>query len=119
MALNCEGVDINKYRCAKCGRVPQKANDLFTGCSCGHRLFRLQLNANNTPQQSNHMKNNSKQKDMGFLTIREEKVGIYQINVDKLMQKGKKEEDSPVVAGNDGVYSIRLEKLNKKTHIQR
>jgi predicted nucleic acid-binding Zn-ribbon protein len=52
--------------------------------------------------------------DMEFLTIRERKIGIYDINVDKLLKREPKKEKSPVVAGNNGVYSIRLSSSPKK-----
>ncbi len=119
MTLHTGEVNLEKYRCAKCGRIPEKANDLFTGCTCGHRLFRLQLTPNIAQRHSNTVKQSNTQEDMGFLTIREKQIGIYQINVNKLMQHDEEEEESPVVAGNNGVYSIRLENLSRKTPIRR
>jgi predicted nucleic acid-binding Zn-ribbon protein len=56
---------------------------------------------------------------MGFLTIREKRVGIYDINVEKLLQPEMYEEESPVIAGNNGIYSIRLDSRGKKTDTQR
>ena len=112
-------VNLEKYRCAKCGRIPEKANDLFTGCACGHRLFRLQTSPRTAPRHSKSAKQSNIQEDMGFLTIKEKQIGIYQINVNKLMEHDEKEEESPVVVGNNGIYSIRLEKLNRKTPIRR
>lgn len=119
MTLHRGEVNLGKYRCAKCGRIPEKANNLFTGCACGHRLFRLQLSPSTAPRHSNTVKQSNTQDDMGFLTIREKQIGIYQINVNKLMEHDEKEEESPVVVGNNGIYSIRLEKLNRKTPIRR
>ncbi len=50
---------------------------------------------------------------MGFLTIRERKIGIYDINVKKLLDIEPKKE-STVVAGNNGVYSIRIQPPKRK-----
>ena len=118
MTLDSGDINLERYRCAKCGTTPRHAQELFTGCTCGHRLFRIHLQPK-TPQKSLESERQSKSKgDLGFLTIREEQIGIYEINVNKLMQASP-EEESPVIAGNEGVYSIRLEKLNKKATINR
>ena len=118
MNLDSGDVNLERYRCAKCGTTPRHAQELFTGCTCGHRLFRLQLRPKTAQKPLENEKQTKPKKDLGFLTIREEKIGIYEINVDKLMQANT-EEESPVVAGNNGVYSIRLEKLKKKAPINR
>jgi predicted nucleic acid-binding Zn-ribbon protein len=118
MNLDSRDVNLERYRCAKCGITPKQAQELFTGCNCGHRLFRLHLHPNTPQKPLKNEKQPKSKRDLGFLTIREEQIGIYEINVDKLMQSHT-EEESPVVAGNNGVYSIRLEKLNKKAPINR
>ena len=118
MTLTSGEVNLTRYRCAKCDRTPEKANELFTGCTCGHRLFRLRLQ----PQSSSNLSVTSdktiySKEDMEFLTIRERQIGIYDINVDELLKQKPKKEKTPVIAGNNGVYSIRLtsDSKNKST----
>ncbi|MHA1948182.1 MAG: hypothetical protein ACXAC6_06365 [Candidatus Hodarchaeales archaeon] len=111
-------VNLDRYRCAKCSRKPSDANEILKGCTCGHRLFRLQLNSHSSESKkklSHITKREMNRQDMGFLTIRERQVGIYDINVEKLLQPEMEEEESPVIAGNNGIYSIRLDSRRKKT----
>ncbi len=115
MALTSGEVNLSRYRCAKCDRTPEKANELFTGCTCGHRLFRLRMQ----PQTNKNVsvtadKTIYSKEDMEFLTIRERQIGIYDINVDNLLKRKSKKEKSPVIAGNNGVYSIRLDSSKNK-----
>jgi predicted nucleic acid-binding Zn-ribbon protein len=115
MAITSGEVNLSRYRCAKCARTPEKANELFTGCSCGHRLFRLRLHppaSKRAPVPSD--KSTYSKEDMEFLTIRERKIGIYDINVDELLKREPQKKKSPVIAGNNGVYSIRLDSTSKK-----
>ena len=113
LVLRSGEVNLDRYRCAKCNRKPICENEILKGCTCGHRLFRLHLNKskidNSIPQ------NGGTPKDMEFLTVRERRVGIYDINVEKLLQPEVDEEESPVIAGNNGIYSIRLDSRGKKT----
>ncbi len=115
MSLTSGEVNLTRYRCAKCDRTPEKANELFTGCTCGHRLFRLRMQPE-TPKVSSLTPDKTlySKEDMEFLTIRERQIGIYDINVDTLLKRKTKKEKSPVVAGNNGVYSIRLDSSTKK-----
>ena len=117
--LSSGEVNLDRYRCAKCNRKPSNAEDILKGCTCGHRLFRLHLNKNSEEKQTKYSPSiKPRQTDMGFLTIRERKIGIYDINVEKLMQHETNEEESPVIAGNNGIYSIRLDSRGKKTSSQ-
>lgn len=110
-------VNLDRYRCAKCNRKPSNANEILKGCTCGHRLFRLHLNNSTSENKNNYIPTQQRKtpKDMGFLTIRERRVGIYDINVEKLLQPEIDEQESPVIAGNNGIYSIRLDSRGKKT----
>ncbi|MHA1993841.1 MAG: hypothetical protein ACW97Z_04830 [Candidatus Hodarchaeales archaeon] len=115
MALTSGEVNLSRYRCAKCDRTPEKANELFTGCSCGHRLFRLRLQPSTSKRASIPPdKTTYTKEDMEFLTIRERQIGIYDINVDKLLKREPQKKKSPVIAGNNGVYSIRLDSTSKE-----
>jgi predicted nucleic acid-binding Zn-ribbon protein len=118
LVLSNGEVNLDRYRCAKCSRKPSNAIEILKGCTCGHRLFRLQLNNNSSvsKEKLSHKTNREmNRQDMGFLTIRERQVGIYDINVEKLLQPEMEEEESPVIAGNNGIYSIRLDSHRKKT----
>ena len=114
MALTSGEVNLTRYRCAKCDRTPEKANELFTGCECGHRLFRLRLQPKATQPVSFTPEKTGRPEDMEFLTIREKQIGIYDINVDKLLKCEPQKKKTPVIAGNNGVYSIRLNSSIKK-----
>jgi predicted nucleic acid-binding Zn-ribbon protein len=113
VTFSSRDISLSKYQCAKCGRNPQKAEEVFQGCSCGHRLFRIV----SRDQRVNHYKQNrpnSTIQDTEFLSVRERSVGIYDINVDKLLGNGNEKQDSLVVAGNDGIYSIQFQSQIKK-----
>jgi predicted nucleic acid-binding Zn-ribbon protein len=113
LVLRTGEVNLDRYRCAKCNRKPIDANEILQGCTCGYRLFRLHLNK--AKNDASPPQNRGTPKDMGFLTVRERRIGIYDINVEKLLQPEVEEGDSPVIAGNDGIYSIRLDSRGKKT----
>jgi predicted nucleic acid-binding Zn-ribbon protein len=114
LVLSNGEVNLDRYRCAKCSRKPSNAIEILKGCTCGHRLFRLQLN-NNSSVIKEKISHSKKLEKHNFLTIRERQVGIYDINVEKLLQPEMEEEESPVIAGNNGIYSIRLDSHRKKT----
>lgn len=120
LLLRSGEVNLDRYRCAKCNRKPAGAEEILKGCTCGHRLFRLQLNKSSVENKSIYKRSMKQEKpeDMDFLTIRERRIGIYDINVEKLMQPEMEEEESPVIAGNNGIYSIRLDSRGKKTTSQ-
>ena len=121
LVLNSGDVNLDRYRCAKCNRKPSHASEILKGCICGHRLFRLHLNNSISENKNKFVPSQRREtpNDMGFLTIREKRVGIYDINVEKLLQPEKYEEESPVIAGNNGIYSIRLDSRGKKTTTRR
>jgi len=121
LVLNTGDVNLDRYRCAKCNRKPFHANEILKGCICGHRLFRLHLNSSISENKNKLIPSQQREtpNDMGFLTIREKRVGIYDINVEKLLKPELDEEESPVIAGNDGIYSIRFDSRGKKTTNQR
>ena len=114
MSFANDEIDLKKYQCAQCNRNPENPIELFRGCTCGHRLFRIISNNKQqfSPNKNDKMSNCMNKED--FLTIRERSIGIYDINVDNLLKRKSKEEKSPVVAGNNGVYSIRLDSSKKK-----
>ncbi|MFX0170920.1 MAG: hypothetical protein ACFE9L_03275 [Candidatus Hodarchaeota archaeon] len=113
MAFSDKDIDLGRYECARCRRTPEFAQEIFQGCSCGHRFFRIK------PQQENSLTNiDSGEKsqptaDMEFLTVREREIGIYDINVEKILVKNLNKSLSPMIAGSKGVYSIRLENTKK------
>jgi predicted nucleic acid-binding Zn-ribbon protein len=113
MSIASGEVNLERYRCAKCGQTPKISAQLFTGCSCGHRLFRLSMKQEKAQPPSEEESEASKPKNMGFLTIRERKIGVYDINVEKLLDI-KPKKDAAVIAGNNGVYSIRIQSPKKK-----
>ena len=117
MAFSDREISLSKYKCAKCGRNPQKAEEVFQGCSCGHRLFRIIINQQRDIQLE-RTEPSPPVGDMEFLSVRERGIGIYDINVDKLLTNGTEESDSPVVAGTNGIYSINVQpKMRKKNKI--
>ena len=117
MSLTDSEINLNRYQCAQCGKTPEKAQELFQGCICGHRLFRIvhqkkKIHSNIIKR----VKRDSIEKmdNMNFLTIHELEVGIYDINVEKLFaDKSGKKDSTPVVVGNKGVFSIHLEHQKK------
>lgn len=115
MAFSSSDISLEKYRCAKCGKTPEKAHEVFRGCTCGHRLFRILTNKQRKDQTFNN-KDNLSQAGMDFLTVREQSVGIYDINVEKLLNGENGTIEQPVIAGNNGIFSIHLknQKLKKK-----
>ncbi|MFX0086005.1 MAG: hypothetical protein ACFFAU_10035 [Candidatus Hodarchaeota archaeon] len=113
MLISNSNISFDKYRCSKCGKTPESANEVFQGCSCGNRLFRIIIQSSNLPRKEKDKDAISK-KEMEFLTVHERGVGIYDINVEKLLNKGEEEKGSPVVVGNNGIFSIHL-KNQKKT----
>jgi hypothetical protein len=76
-------INLSRYECARCSRTPKKAREIFQGCIS----------------------------DMDFLTIREREIGVYDINVEKMLVEKTKKGSTPIIAGNKGVFSIRLENL--------
>jgi predicted nucleic acid-binding Zn-ribbon protein len=113
MAFSDKDINLGRYECARCRRTPEIAREIFQGCICGHRFFRIK------PQNENSLSNiDIKEKsqptaDMEFLTIREREIGIYDINVENIMGKKLNKSPSPLIAGSKGVYSIRLENSKK------
>jgi predicted nucleic acid-binding Zn-ribbon protein len=111
-------INLNRYQCAQCGKAPEKAQELFKGCICGHRLFRILHQKEKIPSNiSKRVKRDpiEKMDDMNFLTVQELEVGIYDINVEKLFAgKSDKKDSTPVVVGNKGVFSIHLKHQKKK-----
>ncbi len=117
MRLADNEINLNRYQCAQCRRTPENAQELFKGCVCGHRLFRI-LTQQNTPHSKIPRKVTrnpvERKKDNNFLTVHELEVGIYDINVEKLFDgKSGKKQFSPVVVGNEGVFSIHLQHHKK------
>ena len=108
-------INLNRYQCAQCHRPPTKAQELFHGCTCGHRLFRIIREDANVITSSKKMNHETKKtKKMNFLTVQEIEVGRYNINVDKLFtDKLDDEISSPVIVGNNGVFSIHLKPYKK------
>ncbi len=100
-------ISLEKYRCAKCGKTPENAHEVFRGCKCGHRSFRILTNEEKKDQNFKH-KDDLSQVGMDFLTVRERGVGIYDINVEKLLDGKKDKSEQPVIAGNKGIFSIHL-----------
>ncbi|UCE13342.1 MAG: hypothetical protein JSV04_14300 [Candidatus Heimdallarchaeota archaeon] len=118
MAFSNQDIDLTRYQCAQCARTPERAQELFQGCICGHRLFRI-IHKNN----SSHLKLNKQErntsyensKDLDFLTVHEHEIGVYEINVDKLLSnKPNKRQSSPVVVGNEGIFSIHIQQHKKR-----
>ena len=95
-----------KYHCSKCGRIPQSKRELFSGCTCGNRLFKIVKNESLKPKAS---------KKLDFLSIKEVDVGVYDINVGKILKqeiglsKEKSKNIKTTIAGNDGIFAIKLD----------
>lgn len=110
-------INLNRYQCAQCRRTPEKAQELFQGCICGHRLFRILHQTSkiqSTANKAGDITPNKNTEEIGFLTVQELEVGIYNINVKKLLDdKSNKKHSSPVVVGNKGVFSIHLQNQKK------
>lgn len=118
MAFSKQEIDLSRYQCAQCARTPEKAQELFQGCSCGHRLFRI-VHKNNLGQLSLIKQGETtpceNSKDLDFLTIHEQEVGVYEINVDKLFSnRPNKKQSSPVIAGNEGIFSIHIQQYKRQ-----
>lgn len=108
-------INLNRYQCAQCKRAPTKAQELFHGCTCGHRLFRIiRQNENDIIPNKKTKHDAIKTNKMNFLTVQELEVGIYNINVEKLFSdKYDEKTTSPVIVGNNGVFSIHLKSYKK------
>ncbi|MFX0124758.1 MAG: hypothetical protein ACFFAE_14100 [Candidatus Hodarchaeota archaeon] len=115
MSLANGEINLNRYQCAQCQRAPTKAQELFHGCICGHRLFRIIRNNDNTITPNKRKKDNPQKSDnMNFLTVQELEVGRYYINIEKLLTyKSGEETSTPVIVGNNGVFSIHLKPYKK------
>ncbi|UCG04070.1 MAG: hypothetical protein JSW11_08795 [Candidatus Heimdallarchaeota archaeon] len=112
MSLADGKINLNQYQCAQCQRTPTKSQELFHGCICGHRLFRIIRN--NIPPKNKTQHDVKKAENMNFLTVQEIEVGRYNINVEKLLSdKTDKKTSSPVIVGNNGVFSIHLKPYKK------
>lgn len=114
MSLAAGDINLNRYKCAQCQRTPAKAEELFHGCSCGHRLFRIIREKENCITSQDRGMNDNKAGTLSFLTVQELEVGRYNINVEKLLSdKSDKKTSSPVIVGNNGVFSIHLKTYKK------
>jgi predicted nucleic acid-binding Zn-ribbon protein len=102
-------INLSRYKCAQCGRTPQSENEVFNGCICGHRLFRIVLQKVSITSRSGETSEIYSNEDKDFLTIREREIGIYEINVEKLLDEKTSKKSVPIVAGNKGIFSIRLD----------
>lgn len=115
MSLTTGDINLNQYKCAQCQRTPAKAEELFHGCSCGHRLFRIirKQDVTNSPH-GRAIGEDMKAEKLNFLTVQELEVGRYSINVEKLLSTESDEKPpSPVIVGNNGVFSIHLKSYKK------
>ena len=114
MSLAAGDINLNRYQCAQCQRTPEKAQELFNGCSCGHRLFRIIRHKENGITSQERGMNDNKAGTLNFLTVQELEVGRYNINVEKLLtDKSDEKTSSPVIVGNNGVFSIHLKTYKK------
>ena len=114
MSFADKKVDLNRYQCARCHRAPAEAQELFQGCTCGHRLFRIIRNDNEAISLQRARNNGKKADRLNFLTVQELEVGRYSINVEKLLSdKPDEKTSSPVIVGNNGVFSIHLKPYKK------
>ncbi|MFW9906612.1 MAG: hypothetical protein ACFFFH_20055 [Candidatus Thorarchaeota archaeon] len=115
MSLPAGDINLNRYQCAQCHRTPTKAEELFHGCSCGHRLFRIIRNQDNISISHGRVLKEDKEADkLNFLTVQELEIGRYSINVEKLLSTEPDENtSSPVIVGNNGVFSIHLKPYRK------
>ncbi|WP_455142391.1 hypothetical protein [Candidatus Hodarchaeum mangrovi] len=106
--LNTDGIKLDRYQCAQCSRVPEKAEEILKGCKCGHRLFRIKIQPKNQTSSEFIQSNPIPSEEMDFLTIHEKGIGVYEINVSHLLDEKTKGKSSPLIAGNKGVFTIRL-----------
>jgi predicted nucleic acid-binding Zn-ribbon protein len=110
-------INLSQYQCAQCGRTPTKAQELFHGCTCGHRLFRIIRKQNNLTTNTPHgrrVNQDKKDNKLNFLTVQELEVGRYSINIEKLLSDESDESiSSPVIVGNNGIFSIHLKPYKK------
>ena len=103
---------LAKYHCTVCNSNPSTEKEIFFGCSrCGNKLFKIiestTKREKNTPKTEIHSsKNNVKEKDLQFTSISVEDSGIYQINVEKLLNE--KENRVVAVSDKDGVIHIKM-----------
>lgn len=115
-AISPENINLNRYKCAKCERIPKKADEVFKGCTCGHRLWKIIHFEKKFPSFPLENKIPDKGSKIDFLTIKEHEVGIYEINVENMLNRSFNNNHSkqPLIAGNEGIYSILLENKKKK-----
>jgi len=107
-------IDLNRYRCAQCQRAPAEAQELFQGCTCGHRLFRIIRKDIESISPQRARTNDKKADKLNFLTVQELEVGKYRINIEKLLStKPDEKTSSPIIVGNNGVFSIHLKPYKK------
>ena len=111
--FNNNNINLRRYQCAKCGRTPESSHEVFKGCTCGHRLFRI-ISDNISNSKDEKINSISSHCDFDFLSVRERGVGIYDINVDKLLGENEQKKDLTVVAGNNGVFTIHLQPVKRK-----
>ncbi|NHJ01395.1 MAG: hypothetical protein EAX86_04595 [Candidatus Heimdallarchaeota archaeon] len=110
--LGDEEVNLAKYQCAKCGKRPETSQEVFRGCQCGHRLFRI-VSSYTKPMTQSGLRKNAQKEDLEFLTVRERSIGVYDINVGQLLPQNSKQK-TPMIAGNEGVFTIQLDSKKKK-----
>ncbi|MFX0051880.1 MAG: hypothetical protein ACFFAJ_00310 [Candidatus Hodarchaeota archaeon] len=113
MSFSDKDINLGRYECARCRRTPEIAQEIFQGCICGHRFFRIRPQNEDSLADINRGKKSRLTADMEFLTIREREIGIYDINVEKILLKKQDKRMSPMIAGNKGVYSIHFENTKK------
>lgn len=104
---------ITQYICAQCGRTPRFAKEVFQGCICGHRLFRI-ITSKPKSLINNKEIHVCEKHDPDFLLVREHEIGIYSINVEQMLVKEPSNSKLPLIAGNEGIYSIFIQKKRKK-----
>lgn len=97
---------FTRYCCAQCGRIPTSESEIFQGCECGHRLFRI-IPPPKRVLASVEPPNHTGSKEVpDFLTIQEKSQGIYSINIDQLLQNAAGK-PTPLVVGTEGVFVIK------------
>ncbi|MFW9779077.1 MAG: hypothetical protein ACFFE8_09515 [Candidatus Heimdallarchaeota archaeon] len=107
---------LKRYKCAQCGRSPTSEWEIFKGCECGHRLFRI-VPRNKPlliPGRPYQLTNNQGVPE--FLTVKEEREGVYEINVNQLLQNNE-EMQTPLVVGTEGVFVIKGLAPKRKSEI--
>ena len=115
MSQSEEQRPINQYICAQCGRTPKFAKEVFQGCICGHRLFRIITPKSNSRTDDYKKLDSYKKHDSDFLVVREHEIGIYSINVEQMLDKEPKNTKKlPLIAGNEGIYSIFIQQKKKR-----